>query len=93
MRFKKADKIKRPANPISIKGINMETRTITAPEELQSRFSKNKKANAFFDTLSFTNKKEYIVWITSAKKDETKKARLDATIEKLSLGKRNPSDK
>lgn len=93
MRFKKADKIKRPANPISIKGINLETRTITAPEELQTRFSKNKKANAFFDTLSFTNKKEYIVWITSAKKDETKKARLDATIEKLSLGKRNPSDK
>lgn len=93
MRFKKAEKIKRSFNSVDVQGINFESRTISTPLELQSLFAKNKKANAFFETLSFTNKKEYIVWINSAKKEETKLARLEATIEKLSTGKRNPSDK
>ena len=95
MRFKKADTIKRStvSSSIAIEGINFEERTITAPEELESLFNKNKKAKSFFETLSFTNKKEYIVWITGAKKEETKQARLEATIQKLNTGKRNPSDK
>ncbi len=94
LRFKKADKIKRAVVPaVTLDCIDVENRTITTPVELQSLFAKNKKANAFFDTLSFTNKKEYIVWINSAKKEETKNARLEATIEKLATGKKNPSDK
>ena len=93
MRFKKAENIKRSFSNIDVIGINFETRAVTPPAELQNRFTKNKKANAFFETLSFTNQKEYIVWINSAKKEETKLARLEATIEKLTTGKRNPSDK
>ncbi|MBL0359033.1 MAG: YdeI/OmpD-associated family protein [Chitinophagaceae bacterium] len=93
IRFKKAEKIKRSSAIAEMDCIDLENRTITTPVELQSLFTKNKKANAFFETLSFTNKKEYIVWINSAKKEETKTARLEATIEKLSTGKRNPSDK
>ena len=93
MRFKKAENIKRHFNTVDVAGIDFETRTMTPPAELQTMFAKNKKANAFFETLSFTNKKEYIVWINSAKKEETKLARVGATIEKLVTGKRNPSDK
>jgi hypothetical protein len=94
MRFKKPENIKRSfTNEVDLSGIDVESRTITAPAELQHLFAKNKKANAFFETLSFTNKKEYLLWINSAKKEETKQARLQATIEKLSIGKRNPSDK
>jgi len=94
MRFKKAEKIKRSfTSDIELAGIDFNTRTIDTPSELQHLFTKNKKANAFFDTLSFTNKKEYVIWINSAKKEETKQARLEATIEKLSAGKKNPSDK
>lgn len=94
MRFKKSETIKRSAfTTAAVERVDFETRTIDAPEELQNLFAKNKKANAFFETLSFTNQKEYIVWINSAKKTETKQARLEATIEKLNVGKRNPSDK
>ena len=93
MRFKKAENISHTFSTVDVAGVNFETRTIAPPEELQKMFAKNKKANAFFDTLSFTNKKEYIVWINSAKKEETKQARVEATIEKLARGKRNPSDK
>jgi uncharacterized protein YdeI (YjbR/CyaY-like superfamily) len=60
---------------------------------LEHLFTKNESAKAFFETLSFTNKKEYITWITGAKKEETKLARLEATIDKLTYLKRNPSEK
>lgn len=94
MRFKKADKIKRSIpSAISVAGINLDTRTITPPSELENLFENNPKAKDFFITLSFTNRKEYILWINSAKKEETRQARLEAAIEKLLNGKRNPSDK
>ena len=95
MRFKKGDKITQLAitSGISVKGIDLEKRTIDLPAELVELFGKNKKAKAFFETLSLTNRKEYVLWINGAKKEETKQARLESTIEKLSFGKRNPADK
>ena len=95
MRFKKGDKITQLAitSGISVKGIDLEKRIIDLPAELVELFGKNKKAKAFFETLSLTNRKEYVLWINGAKKEETKQARLESTIEKLSFGKRNPADK
>ncbi|MEJ7586502.1 MAG: YdeI/OmpD-associated family protein [Ferruginibacter sp.] len=92
VRFKKADKIL-PLIVEEIAGVKIENHTISTPEELEVLFSKNEPAKAFFDTLSFTNKKEYITWITGAKRIETKLARLEATIDKLTYLKRNPSEK
>jgi hypothetical protein len=95
MRFKKTNDV--PAPLLSIEPqeecIDFSSRSVTPPPALASLFEKNKKARSFFETLSFTNQKEYVVWINSARKVETKQARLDATIEKLNIGKRNPSDK
>jgi hypothetical protein len=68
-------------------------RTLTPPEDLEQLFTLHPKAKTFFDGLSFTNKKEYIVWITGAKKEDTRKRRLEATLEKLKAGKKNPSEK
>lgn len=93
VRFKKADAIRKPAISGEIPGIDLEKRTITTPVELEVLFDKNESAKAFFETLSFTNKKEYITWIAGAKKEETKLARLEATIDKLTYLKRNPSEK
>jgi hypothetical protein len=93
MRFKKTEQIQRPAMATEIPGINFESRTISTPSELELLFSKNEPAKAFFETLSFTNKKEYITWIAGAKREETKLARLEATIDKLTYLKRNPSEK
>jgi uncharacterized protein YdeI (YjbR/CyaY-like superfamily) len=38
--------------------------------------------------LSFSHKKEYVEWILSAKKEETKTKRLHTTVEKLAEGKK-----
>jgi uncharacterized protein YdeI (YjbR/CyaY-like superfamily) len=99
MRFKKIEKIKNITRasitgiPVEIAGVDYIERKISAPADLIKLFAKNKKAEAFFEELSFTNKKEYVGWITSAKREETKIARLEATIEKLNSGKRNPAEK
>lgn len=63
------------------------------PENLQILLIKNKNAATFFNSLAFTNRKEYVEWILSAKKEETKQKRLTESIEKLSAGKKNPSGK
>lgn len=94
MRFKKAEQVKHIIEEVAqLEYINAEAKIITAPLELEKLFAENGKAKEFFESLSFTNKKEYVVWITGAKKEETRIARLEATIEKLNNGRKNPSDK
>lgn len=74
-------------------GIDNKNRTIIPPQDLQVQFNKNKKAQLFFDKLSFTNKKEYVKWITEAGTDTIRHDRIIETIEKLIAGKKNPSEK
>lgn len=70
-----------------------EERKIAIPAELQEHFTKDTAAFDFFKSLSFTNQKEYILWITTAKRPETRLERITRTIDKLSLRKKNPSEK
>jgi hypothetical protein len=44
----------------------------------------------FFETLSYTHRKEYCRWITEAKKEETRSARLSKSIEMLRKGIKTP---
>ncbi|MEW6702947.1 MAG: YdeI/OmpD-associated family protein, partial [Bacteroidota bacterium] len=66
--------------------IDKTNRIVTAPEDLQKLFSKNKKAKEVFESLSFTHKKEYVLWIVQAKKEETRTARIEKTIQMLIAG-------
>ncbi len=70
--------------------IDAEKKTIRLPEDLSKLLKKNKKAWIFFNSLSFTNRKEYVEWIITAKREETKKERLDGTIERLMKEWKNP---
>lgn len=70
-----------------------EERIVDVPDDLKTLLAKNKAAQNFFDSLSFTNKKEYAQWISSAKKEETRTKRLSLTLEKLLAGLKNPSVK
>jgi Bacteriocin-protection, YdeI or OmpD-Associated len=76
-----------------IQYIDMEERIVNIPTDLKSAFAKNKDAYIFFETLSFTNRKEYVRWIIDAKREETRKERVVKTISKLEEGKKNPGEK
>jgi hypothetical protein len=73
--------------------LDTEERVVEIPPDLQNAFAGSAKAEKFFNSLSYTNRKEYASWITSAKKVETREKRLTETIEKLLQGKKNPSEK
>ena len=70
--------------------VNPQTKEVKLPGDLSSALKKNKQAAEFFNSLSFTNKKEYIEWIVTAKREETRKERVDGTIERLVKQWKNP---
>ena len=73
--------------------IDLESRQIKMPPDMQQVVEQSPAALAFYQTLSFTNKKEYVVWILSAKQEKTKAERLVKTVEKLLAKKKNPAEK
>jgi Ser-tRNA(Ala) deacylase AlaX len=66
-----------------------EPRRVEVPIDLRNELKKDKEAKALFDQLSYTHQKEYVVWITEAKKEETRARRVARTIEMLKKGKKS----
>jgi hypothetical protein len=89
---KEADKkkIEKPKERAIFNYIDSVKKIIHLPKEFSEILIKNKKADEFFQTLSFTNKKEYVEWIVTAKREETKKERLAGSVERLNKGWKNP---
>lgn len=57
------------------------------PTELSELLDKEPKAKAVFEAFPPSHQREYITWITEAKREETKQRRLQQTIENLLEGK------
>jgi len=60
---------------------------LVVPTYFAKAIAKNKKAKTTFDNFSYTNKKEYVTWITEAKTEETRNARLKTAVEWMAEGK------
>ncbi len=73
--------------------IDVENKTITLPAEVKATLEKSNNALSYFQSLSYSNRKEYLVWILSAKQEKTKAERLIKMLEKLEAGKKNPAEK
>jgi len=73
--------------------VDPKTKTVTLPDDFAAALKKNKTQEAFFNTLSFTNKKEYIEWMVTAKREETRIERVKGSIEKLGKGWKNPANR
>jgi hypothetical protein len=68
---------------INAKGEKPAERVVKLPVDFKKALVKNKKAMDFFENSSFTNRKEYIRWIETAKKEETRVRRIDEAVKKL----------
>lgn len=68
--------------------LDTEPRVVVVPKDLQREFNKNRNAKTFFDKLSYTHQREYVMWIEEAKRDETRANRVTKAIEMLKKGKR-----
>jgi hypothetical protein len=72
--------------------IDAKTKTIRLPGDLEAAFKNNKEQESFFNALSFTNRKEYVEWIITAKREETRTQRVKDTIERLRKEWKNPAN-
>ena len=60
-----------------------EPRIVEVPTDIAKVLKKNPAANSAFEKMSFSHKKEYVKWITDAKKPETREKRLNSLGEKI----------
>jgi hypothetical protein len=61
-------------------------REVIVPVDVSILLNKDSKAKAFYEKLSYTDKKEYIRWIDSAKKEETRLARIERFLNNMKAG-------
>src|SRR5471030_191480 len=74
----------KPARPRSAKKPRGE---LPVPKDLAAALKKNRKAAATFDKFPPSHRRDYIEWITEAKREETRSTRLATTLEWLAEGK------
>lgn len=73
--------------------VNPETKEVKLPADVEAALKKQKAVNEYFQSLAFTHKKEYLEWIVTAKKAETRLARLAKMLEMLGKKWKNPANR
>jgi uncharacterized protein YdeI (YjbR/CyaY-like superfamily) len=59
-------------------------KVLKAPPDFRKALDSRARAKKFFDALSYTHRKDYIVWITSARRAETRARRITLALAMLS---------
>jgi hypothetical protein len=62
-------------------------REVEVPEALASALAADPEAQAKFDALAFTHRKEYARWIAEAKREETRVRRVKQALEMIHAGR------
>lgn len=60
-----------------------EVRQVELPIDFRCELEKNETALKFYNSLSYSAKRKYYQWITSAKKEETRNKRIFESVLKL----------
>ncbi|BCY11196.1 YdeI/OmpD-associated family protein [Actinoplanes sp. L3-i22] len=61
-------------------------RTVETPAELAAALAGDAEAGAAFEKLAYSHRKEFVRWITEAKRDATRADRVARTLEMLRAG-------
>ena len=73
---------RRPAPPRSTG-----KKELSIPRYFTAALKTNKRALAAFEAFSYSHKKEYVEWITEAKREETRQKRIETMLSWLAEGK------
>jgi len=63
-------------------------REVNIPLDLMQVLEANPEVQNFFNRLSYTHQKEYVLWVVEAKRAQTRQERIRRMIELLKQGKR-----
>jgi len=73
--------------------IDVDNKLISLPPDMDHVLQQAPQALDFYRQLSYSNRKEYVLWILTAKQEKTRSERLAKLVEKLMGRKKNPSVK
>lgn len=65
-----------------------EPRTVEVPPELAAALAQAPAAEALFQKLSYTHQREYVEWIAEARREATRRTRVEQTVKLLLEGRR-----
>jgi hypothetical protein len=66
---------------------DLEERNVEVPADIQTAMKEKPDALDYFNHLSYTHQREYVQWVTEAKREETRQTRIKHMIEMLIQGK------
>lgn len=69
------------------RGARGPAKPVVVPDDFASALRKNKKARTIFDGFSPSQKRDYVEWITGAKREETRVRRLRTAVQQIADGK------
>jgi uncharacterized protein YdeI (YjbR/CyaY-like superfamily) len=58
------------------------------PDDLRAALECEPEATAFFDSLAHTHRKEWVRWVEEAKREQTRRTRVEKTVAALREGRR-----
>ncbi len=73
--------------------IDVDNKIVTLPDDVKAILEQHPGVLNWFHQLAYSHKKEYVLWILTAKQEKTRQDRLAKMVEMLINKKKNPSDK
>ncbi len=68
--------------------LDTEPREVSVPADLRTALDADPEASRFFGSLSYSHRSAYVLWIDSAKKDETWQRRIPEAVRMLKEGRK-----
>jgi len=79
---------KKPGDTVTVEvEEDKEERIVEVPDDFAAALAEKPEAQEYFAKLSYSHKREYVRWITEAKKAETRKARIEKAVAMLAESK------
>ncbi|SOD14298.1 YdeI/OmpD-associated family protein [Pedobacter xixiisoli] len=75
------------------KYIDVANKIVHLPDDLKASLAEHPTALAYYEQLAYSHRKEYVLWIVTAKQEKTRLDRISKMINKLLEKKKNPSEK
>jgi hypothetical protein len=67
-----------------------EPRTVDPPADLAGALAGDPEAKAAYDGLSYTHQREYAEWVAEAKREATRRRRVEQAVQMVKDGRRHP---
>lgn len=73
--------------------IDVDNKKVHLPDDVEEALKTIPEVFSYYNSLSYSHKKEYILWIVTSKQEKTRHNRLVKMVEMLLNKKKNPNDK